>query len=728
MNQRRILDKLFKTSDVQLSEKEVATPRPQQQQKNPPSISISTEQAFSFEDEEDDTALSQNSLHNMDASLPLGTSSVGHRQRKRTLSRGNSNLCNMGEDHVGVHSTTSSPSQQLPPSSDTYFMVDLDDADMATYQTAQSPADQESLALYKLLLQDMYESSDYFLPSDKNPPRTNIPTFHRHEIQLAEDGILGQGEFGTVRAVTSFGFKPIKTVLTATAPAPSATADQARSSSHNQKDLKTPRASSSSRSYLRSASYGSYPEQSQHQKLVEDEDDNYDDLLEIVSWSSSIEDDVSDLEDETEQQEGDTNNNQLPLPPSMPSPSVSSKQHHHSRIASTGSISKMATAHAHDMNEFAQEQVKASMIRRPTRDNRPRYAVKYVKDTIREQSRADAILDLASEALFLSRISHPNIVRLRATVGVPGTSSFMLVLDRLSDTLAHKIQNDWKSQAQALRQQTRPWAILTQRFNNKKKQTSAASSREVLAGDTADQHATPALSPESADHSLFLERLLAVYDIARALRHLHKHHLLFRDVKPENVAFDSRGQVRLFDFGLCKELKACDGNVADDAYRATGVTGSRRYMAPEVVRCLPYGFSADVYSWAVCTWQVFALETPYAEWDASQHMDRCVLGKKRPSKHLFANQACHTKKGTKNNALNSCQKRLWETVVEPGWAAEPRDRPTMESICCMLHSELSLIAPLAESGDCNALSLSDRSENLMNLSVHSIRRIMADRY
>lgn len=57
--------------------------------------------------------------------------------------------------------------------------------------------------------------------------------------------------------------------------------------------------------------------------------------------------------------------------------------------------------------------------------------------------------------------------------------------------------------------------------------------------------------------------------------------IVFRDLKPENCAFDIRGEVRLFDFGLAKELKAKD-MVEDepDSFRATGLVGSRRYMAP----------------------------------------------------------------------------------------------------------------------------------------------------
>lgn len=44
----------------------------------------------------------------------------------------------------------------------------------------------------------------------------------------------------------------------------------------------------------------------------------------------------------------------------------------------------------------------------------------------------------------------------------------------------------------------------------------------------------------------------------------------------------------------------------------TGEVGSYRYMAPELVRHEAYNAKADIYSWAILSWEVLAVSRPYA--------------------------------------------------------------------------------------------------------------------
>ena len=66
--------------------------------------------------------------------------------------------------------------------------------------------------------------------------------------------------------------------------------------------------------------------------------------------------------------------------------------------------------------------------------------------------------------------------------------------------------------------------------------------------------------------------------LARALEHAHARGILHRDVKPQNVLFDDRGEPRLVDFGLARNLE-------QSSLTATGqVLGTPVYMAPEQAR------------------------------------------------------------------------------------------------------------------------------------------------
>ena len=56
----------------------------------------------------------------------------------------------------------------------------------------------------------------------------------------------------------------------------------------------------------------------------------------------------------------------------------------------------------------------------------------------------------------------------------------------------------------------------------------------------------------------------------------------------QNIGFDIRGDIKIFDFGLAKELKPIKQEGVDE-YVTSGVTGTRRYMAPEVIQIKPYG-------------------------------------------------------------------------------------------------------------------------------------------
>ena len=85
----------------------------------------------------------------------------------------------------------------------------------------------------------------------------------------------------------------------------------------------------------------------------------------------------------------------------------------------------------------------------------------------------------------------------------------------------------------------------------------------------------------------------------------------------------------MFDFGLAKELKECE-RLDDGNFQLTGLTGSIRYMAPEVCLGEPYELSCDAYSFSMLLWHMLALEPPFVLYSERKFIERVQKKGKRP--------------------------------------------------------------------------------------------------
>ena len=92
--------------------------------------------------------------------------------------------------------------------------------------------------------------------------------------------------------------------------------------------------------------------------------------------------------------------------------------------------------------------------------------------------------------------------------------------------------------------------------------------------------------------SLFEIASRLLRDIGGALRVIHNACLVHRDVKPENVMLDSKGQFRLIDYGLVGTYDP----VSDPDARRNYIAGTYWYMAPESITSQIYPPACDVYS------------------------------------------------------------------------------------------------------------------------------------
>jgi len=289
------------------------------------------------------------------------------------------------------------------------------------------------------------------------------------------------------------------------------------------------------------------------------------------------------------------------------------------------------------------------------RNGESRYAIKRIRSSLVGQDEiTDAAIDLAREAEFLAALKHPNIIRIRGTINVPGHPKYSLILDRLYDTLEVQMKK---------------WQVDNKRYQGKFK--GLIGKNKIMLD------------------KMWNDRLVAAYDMARAMAYLHSRGILHRDIKPANIGFDIRGDIKLFDFGLTKELKPSQRE-GKDQYQTSGLAGTRRYMAPEVVKVMPYGLSADVYSFGILMWEMLTLKAAFEKYTREMHYKEVIVEGKRPK-------------------VAKSWPFVIKNLLERCWHKLPEERPSFQAVCELIKFGLP---------DDNVNS-SERSDDLMLRSYRS---------
>jgi serine/threonine protein kinase len=104
----------------------------------------------------------------------------------------------------------------------------------------------------------------------------------------------------------------------------------------------------------------------------------------------------------------------------------------------------------------------------------------------------------------------------------------------------------------------------------------------------------------------YLEIVPVLLEVAEALEYAHARGVVHRDLKPGNVLFDSRGRVKLADFGIAGLLPA-PGAPAD----ARGGGHSPFTSSPEQLRGEPPSAADDIYGLGALAYELLSGNPPY---------------------------------------------------------------------------------------------------------------------
>lgn len=101
------------------------------------------------------------------------------------------------------------------------------------------------------------------------------------------------------------------------------------------------------------------------------------------------------------------------------------------------------------------------------------------------------------------------------------------------------------------------------------------------------------------------EALVIMKQIMSGLSEAHKHNIVHRDIKPQNILIKDDGSVKIADFGIARAQGATQLTQVDS------VMGSVHYMAPETARGESATTQSDLYSAGIVFYELLVGDVPF---------------------------------------------------------------------------------------------------------------------
>jgi DNA-binding beta-propeller fold protein YncE/predicted Ser/Thr protein kinase len=106
------------------------------------------------------------------------------------------------------------------------------------------------------------------------------------------------------------------------------------------------------------------------------------------------------------------------------------------------------------------------------------------------------------------------------------------------------------------------------------------------------------------------QKLTVLRDVALAVQHAHRHGVIHRDLKPDNVLIDASDQPHVMDFGLAKRMTESTANIGLTVQGL--IVGTPAYMSPEQAEGRrEVDGRTDVYALGVMLFEILAGRVPF---------------------------------------------------------------------------------------------------------------------
>jgi len=154
--------------------------------------------------------------------------------------------------------------------------------------------------------------------------------------------------------------------------------------------------------------------------------------------------------------------------------------------------------------------------------------------------------------------------------------------------------------------------------------------------------------------------------MASAVQEAHEHAIVHCDLKPQNVMFTPKGQVKVADFGLARlSFPVIDPAATINVSRELGVTGTLPYMPPEQLRGEPADFRSDIYSAGAVLYELATGRRAFPETHGPQLIDS-ILHKMPYSPSALTETVSHPFETVVLKCLEKEPSRRYQSATELG--------------------------------------------------------------